>query len=200
MQTKSFFLCLILCSSLTSCFFDDSKAHVESSKSISNVEKMMESQPTPLIEHSMDRFLLSERLIRFNQPLKTTFLYVTLIDGTWLKIEILGKLTSTSKRLNMRSRPQTEQHYFFFHEYMEENPDEMGVYGDSEGSKVGITSDGSLIEIGGYLSVIYSEKPLVFHNLTKPMIELSVQLTEQEKQELLDRFRKGVGVDTTSKK
>jgi hypothetical protein len=69
----------------------------------------------------------------------------------------------------------------------------MGVWGSSDPAKVGMTTLGSLIEVGGFLAYIYSETPLTFKNLNKPMIELTVQVSESEKRQLLSDLETAKG-------
>jgi hypothetical protein len=131
----------------------------------------------------MDRYLLTERLTRFNDPNKMCYLYMVFCDGTWLKATIIGKLSSTSKRL---TSPQVYTQVLSGGTY--DNmpaPDEMGTYGSSDPAHVGMTTLGSLIEAGGFMSYIYSETPLSFTNMNKPMAEMVVNVTPAEKQALM---------------
>lgn len=148
---------------------------------IEATESLMKKQPGSQINFSMDRFLLNERIVRFNDPNKMTYLYVVLPDGTWLQTTIIGKLASTSKRL---TPPETIQSYSTNYHWGQA-PDEMGVWGHSEPAKVGMTTLGSLLEIGGFLAFLYSETPLTFKNLNKPMVELTIVATDAERAEFL---------------
>lgn len=151
-------------------------------KKVKATVKLIEKQPTRDLNFSMDRFILNQRQQRLNDPNKMTYLYVVLMDGSWLKVTIIGKLASTSKRLS----PPTEPGYSF------PLPDNMGVWGSSDPAHVGMTTLGSLIEVGGFLSYVYSEVPLHFTNLSKPMIEMQVQASPAELKEFkaaLDRAK-----------
>jgi len=150
-------------------------------KKTANVNRLMEKQPTPEIGYSMDRFLLDQRLERFNDPNKMSYLYIVLLDGTWLQVTIVGKLASTSKRLT-----PTEECSASYG--CEEQPDEMGTWGSSDPAKVGMSTLGSLLETGGFISYIYSEAPLNFKNLDRQIIEIEVQATETEKREFNTRL------------
>ncbi|QQS22934.1 hypothetical protein IPM19_04970 [bacterium] len=148
-----------------------------------NTQSLMSKQETPVIGYSMDRYLLSERITRFNSPNKMSYLYVVLADGTWLQITILGKLTSTSKRL---TKPEEEYWIMGSNNTLGPAADEMGVYGSSDPAKVGMTTLGSLIEFGGFASYIYSETPLNFKG--KNVIELTVEATPEEKEQLTKKL------------
>lgn len=156
----------------------------QSAKRIETTESLMKKQPSPQIDFSMDRYVLSERYKRFNDPNKMTYLYVVLPDGSWLQATIIGKLSSTSKRLT----PPDYYDYYSSSYYTRQAPDEMGTWGSSEPAKVGMTTLGSLLEIGGFMAYLYSETPLTFKNFNKPMIEMVVQVSDQEKAELLKQL------------
>ncbi len=157
---------------------DGSQAQKQARAKIENTESLMSKQPTPKIEFSMDRYLTAQRLIRFNDPNKMSYLYVVLLDGTWIQTTIIGKLTSTTKRL---TSPENTTNIG----YGNQAPDEMGTWGSSDPAKIGMTTLGSLIEFGGFSSYIYSEVPLIFKNLDKKVIEVEVNLTTEEKAQLL---------------
>jgi len=169
----------------------DSKEIQEFEKKKENVNALMEKQPAPNLDFSMDRYLLSERLVRLNNPNKMTFLYMFFPNGDMLSMTIVGKLSSTSKRLTVPEQINVmkDPEYDIFHrdnctayeKYTGSSPDEMGTYGLSDPAKVGITTIGSLIEAGGFMAYIYSEQPLVFKNLTKPPIEFEVEATADER-------------------
>lgn len=118
-------------------------------KKMKTVRNLMNAQPNPVLNFSMDRYLLGERLIRFNDPNKMSYLYVCFIDGTWVQLTILGKVASTGKRLTPPVRNYTIDRGGYSGTELGPAPDEMGVYGDSSGgAKVGMTTLGSLIEYG----------------------------------------------------
>lgn len=159
-------------------------------KKLQSTENLMQNQPGHEISFSMDRHLINERNTRLNDPNKMSYLYIVLLDGTWLKVTIVGKLTSTSKRLTRK-----EQLFWFPYSgnssssqgsyQLSEAPDEMGVWGQSDPAKVGLTTLGSLIEFGGMVSYIYSETPLNFAGMNKPVIEMTIQASEEEKTKML---------------
>jgi hypothetical protein len=70
-----------------------------SRQKMESVNSFIINQPANQVKWSMDRYLLNERNARFNDPNKMNYLYMVLCDGTWLKTTIIGKMTSTSKRL-----------------------------------------------------------------------------------------------------
>jgi len=158
-----------------------SESDRQEAKKIQNTESLMAKQPTPILEYSMDRALLAERLVRFNDPNKMTYLYVVMADGSWLKVTIIGKLTSTTKRLTSPELYNATTGGYAA-------PDEMGVWGSSEPAKVGMTTLGSLLEIGGFLSFIYSEVPLTFTNSTKTVIEIEAVATPEERSVFLQKL------------
>jgi hypothetical protein len=151
---------------------------------IKRAEGIMQTQPAPEIKFSMDRYILSERLVRFNDPNKMCYLYLIFCDGTWLQMTIIGKMTSTSKRL---TSPETYTATGRGYEKMPA-PDEMATYGSSDAAHVGLTTIGSLIEAGGFLSYIYSEIPLTFKNMNKPIAEMVVEATKEDRKFLLDKL------------
>jgi len=51
-----------------------------------------------------------------------------------------------------------------------------------------MTTLGSLIEIGGFSSFIYSETPITFTNLQKPIVELTIMATAEEKTQFLQEL------------
>lgn len=158
------------------------QAQEQLSEKIATNETIMENQPGAQLKFSMDRYLLNQRNVRFNDPSKMNYLYVVAPDGTWLQVTIIGKLTSTSKRLTATKDGVGN-----------EIADEMATYGSSDPSKVGITTLGSMLEFGGFMGFIYSEVPLIFKNMTKPIVEVTVQVTDAERQALrkqIDALRK----------
>jgi len=157
----------------------------EFQKKKETVDYLLKNQPGHPIDFSMDRYLLDQRLLRFNDPNKMSYLYVVLLDGTWLKTTIIGKLASTSKRL---TRPVQEYDIYGNNNALGPAADEMGVYGESQPDKVGMTTLGSLIEIGGFSSFIYSETPITFTNLQKPIVELTIMATAEEKTQFLQEL------------
>ncbi len=147
-----------------------------------HVEHILKNQPATQIDFSMDRYLLNERDVRLNDPTKMTYLYISFFDGTWLKITIRGKLASTSKRLSASVQEYIVQGDSTCSKgELGPAPDNMAVWGDSVGGKVGITTLGTLIEFGGMIGYIYSETPLIFSGLQKPIIEITTTLTDNEK-------------------
>ena len=165
------FLCFTACGPESA-----KKANV--AKKAKNVESLMTKQPNPTIENSMDRFLLAERLVRFNDPGKMSYLYIFEPAGRCFQFTIIGKVASTSKRL---TQP------IDYNGLLE--PDEMGVYGHSSGNaKVGMTTLGSLIEYGGFAFYIYSETPLSFKGLKDQIIEIKVEATQADIAALKDRL------------
>lgn len=157
------------------------KANVEK---IRRAENLLVSQPAPEIKFSMDRYLLTERYVRFNDPTKMCYLYLVFIDGTWLQTTIVGKFTSTSKRLTPDETVESLGGSY----YTTKAPDEMATWGSSEPAKLGMTTLGSLIETGGFMSYIYSETPLTFTNFNKPMAKIVVEVTPEERAELSRRL------------
>lgn len=180
-------LCFLIFTGATDngCSDGQSVATRESNKRLANVDTIMERQPAPALDFSMDRYILSERLKRLNDPTKFTYLYVVMQDGTWLKVTIIGKLASTSKRLN---KPVQEYYMPHVNNVPGPAPDDMGVYGDSVGGHVGLTTLGSLIEFGGFISYIYSEVPLVFAG--KKMIEVEVVATLEQQKKFLGSLKR----------
>ena len=121
-----------------------------------------------------------------------SYLYIVMLDGTWLKVTIVGKLTSTTKRLTRKEQ------LFWFPMYnngagsgnyeLSEAPDEMGVWGQSDPAKVGMTTLGSLVEFGGMVSYVYSETPLNFTGINKPVIEMTIEATPEQKQIMMNEL------------
>jgi len=151
----------------------------EEAKRDKTVEKLLSVQPTIPINWSADRFLLNLRNIRFNDPNKINYLYLFLPNGDIYQYTIIGKLASTSKRLNSP-----------IDRFGNPEPDIMGTYGNSTGSKVGMTTLGSLIEFGGFMAFIYSETPLIFKNRSKPIYKIKVEVSNKEKKEFLKMLKK----------
>jgi len=164
---------------------DTSEANRQFNQKIQNTESLLTKQETPQIDFSLDRYLISERLKRFNDPNKMTYLYVILPDGNWLQVTIIGKLSSTTKRLTPKDGyPMLRYGSYIYGEA----PDEMGVWGSSDPAKIGMTTLGSLLEIGGFLAYLYSETPLVFKNFDKPIIEINVEASQEEKAAFLSQL------------
>ena len=181
----------------------ETKEIKEFDKKKENINSLMTKQTSPKVEFSMDRYILGERLIRFNDPNKMTYLYLFLPGNMTLKMTIMGKLTSTTKRLTqpeqicvqrdplyaMRTDVTHTNDVCEFDKFNGSAPDEMGTYGSSEPAKVGMTTVGSLIETGGFMAYIYSEMPLNFKNLNTPMVEFDVQVTPEEKAQLTQQLK-----------
>ena len=160
----------------------------QSKKKTANTNSLFAKQPTPFIEFSMDRYLQAERLTRFNNPNKMTYLYVCFPDGNWLQFTIVGKLASTSKRLTPPIKNYKIDRGQYTGTALGPAPDEMGVFGSSNPAKIGMTTLGSMFEIGGFISFIYSEVPLNFKNMGGQMIEVEVTVSEDERVDLQNRL------------
>jgi hypothetical protein len=182
-KTFVFMLSLVVVMMCVGCpDYGPSQATIQSEQRTQNAESLMEKQPAPIIEFSMDRFLLKERLERFNDPNKMSYMYVFAPTGHIVQYTIIGKVASTSKRLNDPYPSGTS--------YGPER-DAMGVWGESSGnSKVGMSTLGSLIEFGGYGFFMYSETPLHFENLDKPIIKVTVEATPPEIIEFNQRIKR----------
>jgi len=164
-----------------------SEMNQQSVRRMEQVNALMAGQPGDPIKFSMDRYLLNERNKRMNDPNKMTYLYVILADGNWLKVTIVGKLASTTKRLTKTESYQCENNYC----QVSPAPDEMGVWGESTSAKVGMTTLGSMLEIGGFLAYIYSETPLTFSSGGAPvkMVEMSVEMSATDRKEFDTRLQ-----------
>lgn len=114
-------------------------------------DSLVSRQPPPDFDYSVERFLVAERSKAFNDPNKISYLYLFLPDGSWTEIKILGRLVSSSRRLTPEATIAGNV-----------IPDEKGLYGASSPSKIGMTAEGSLFEIGGFMQYIVSEKQLFF--------------------------------------
>lgn len=181
------FVSAIMLVTLSSCKSEISQQKRQAKEKAMNVETLMERQGVSKIDFSMDRYLLKERIERFNDPNKMSYLYVFTPSGPVVAVTIMGKVASTSKRLTNTHEPIS----FNTGALLTPTPDEMGVYGESSGdAKVGITTLGSLIEFGGFGFYIYSEVPISFTGLDKPVIELKLNASEVEKQEMLNNLGK----------
>lgn len=163
---------------------EPSESQIQTQKKLEDVNVMMTRQPTPTVQFSMDRWLLSERLTRFNDPNKMCYLYICTNDGTWLKVTVVGKVASTSKRL---TQPEGYDYYNGSY-YRTQLPDEMGTWGTSEPAKVGMSTLGSLLEFGGFMTYFLSEVPLTFEGLGKPMVSLRVEVPAEERAAFLARL------------
>ncbi len=160
---------------------EDTERSRQMEEKLQDADALMKLQPTPHLKFSMDRHLLKERLIRFNDPNKMCYLYICTIDGTWLKLTIVGKVASTSKRLtNPEGYDYNGSSY-----YSTQLPDEMGTWGASEPAKVGMTTIGSLLEYGGFMTYFLSEVPLTFEGLGKPMVSLKIEMPAEERAQFL---------------
>lgn len=164
---------------------------VSNAKKQATVQNLMSKQDTARIDFSMDRYLLRERLERFNDPNKMSYLYVFTPDGPAFQFTIMGKVASTSKRLTAPvQKYKLATDGLVDREELGPAPDEMGVFGDSTGdAKVGMTTLGSLLEFGGFGFYIYSEVPISFTNMP-PLVELKLTADEDEKVDLLNRLHK----------
>ena len=162
----------------------------QNNKKQETVQDLMAKQGTAQLDFSMDRYLLKERLERFNDPNKMSYLYVFTPSGPVIQFTILGKVASTGKRLTMPTQQYEIDRGQYKGTTLGPAPDEMGVYGESSGGgKVGMTTIGSLIEFGGFGFYFYSEVPVMFTGLDKPMITLEVQATDAEKAQLLKKMQ-----------
>lgn len=154
------------------------------------VQELMAKQGTAALDFSMDRYLLKERLERFNDPNKMSYLYVFTPSGPVIQFTILGKVASTGKRLTMPVQQYEVDRGQYKGTDLGPAPDEMGVYGESSGGgKVGMTTLGSLIEFGGFGFYFYSEVPVTFTGLDRPLVTLEVTATDAEKAELMKKMQ-----------
>lgn len=177
-------LVFVFCSGESGCD-DTSEIKKANSAKIEQVNNLLVKQPATTVKFSMDRYILNERNVRFNDPNKMCYLYVVMSDGTWLKVTIVGKVTSTSKRL---SSPTMEYSVYGNNNPLGPAPDDMGVFGESVGAHVGLTTIGSMIEFGGFISYIYSEVPLPFTGLAKQIVEIKVEASQEERTEMMRKL------------
>jgi len=158
---------------------DQQKA--QAAKKQKSVQSLMSKQPFNPPEFSMDRYLLDQRLNRFNDPNKMSYLYVFTPSGPIVQFTIMGKVASTSKRLTMPVQKYKLDKGPHYEQDLGPAPDEMGVYGSSSGSaKVGMTTIGSLVEFGGFGFYIYSEIPLSFQGLEQPVININLDAGDEK--------------------
>lgn len=158
------------------------------------VQSLMAKQPSPQLRWSADRFLLRERLIRFNDTNKMSYLYVFLFNGQVLETTIKSKLASTGKRLTAPVQQYKIDAGSHRGTTLGPAPDEMAVYGHSTGSaKVGMTTIGSLIEMGGgMMFYIYSEAPLQFRGIERK-ITFDIEASKEELELYKDRLNRMAG-------
>ena len=76
-------------------------------RKIQSIDRLLHNQPATTLNYSMDRYLMDQRNVRFNDPNKMCYLYINTFDGSWLKVTIVGKVASTSKRLSTPFSPST---------------------------------------------------------------------------------------------
>ena len=168
-NVRSVIILIIVCLFFVGCL-EESESTKQRKAKKKNVAALVNKQKAPLLPFSMDRFLLSERLLRFNDPNKMSYLYVFAPAGHVFQFTIVGKIASTSKRLNTT-----------IDGYGNPSPDDMGVYGESSGgAKVGMSTVGSLVEFGGFGFFIYSETPLAFSGMKDTVIEIKVETNSDE--------------------
>ncbi len=153
-----------------------------------SARSLMKKQPASQIRYSMDRKLLDQKLVRFNDPSKLTYCYIFMPNGQTLEMTIIGKMASASKRLAptkklIRLNPGNSEGYDF---KWEDLPDEMGVYGDSSGGgKLAMSTVGTMLEVGGFFSYLYSEVPLIFTGLETPIVKFEAKLDAVQRAALL---------------
>jgi predicted small secreted protein len=182
----AFSFAFVGCNTVSSAKPDAEK--VAAQKKQETARGLMKKQPGTQIRYSMDRKLLDEKLKRFNDPNKMTYCYIFMPNGQTLEMTIIGKMASASKRLAptkklIRLNPGSNEGYDF---KWEDLPDEMGVYGSSSGSgKLALSTFGTMLEVGGFFSYLYSEVPLVFTGLDTPIVKFEAKLTDAERAGLL---------------
>lgn len=155
-------------------------------RKIESTDQLLRNQPATMLGFSMDRYLADQRNVRFNDPNKMCYLYINTFDGAWLRMTIIGKVASTSKRL---SAP--EQEYLVNGSGanpLGPAPDEMGMYGSSDPAKIGISTMGSLLEFGGFLGYFVSEVPLSFEGLNRPMVNVTIEMPADQRAGFLDKL------------
>ena len=182
---------LLLTFSFTACNSSvptDSAEQIAARKKVASARSLMIKQPGAQIRYSMDRKLLNQKLIRFNDPSKLTYLYVFMNNGQTLEMTIVGKMASSSKRLaptkkliRLNRGSNTGLDFKW-----EDLPDEMGVYGESSGSgKLALTTFGTMLEVGGFFSYLYSEVPLIFSGLETPIVRFEAKIDPEQRAALL---------------
>ena len=190
-------LSVVLCLSfaLAGCFEPTPKTveQQQMDKKKKAAASLMVKQGTTDISFSMDRYLHIQKLDRFNDPNKMTYCYLFLMNGQVLEMSIVGKMASAGKRLTRTQQRLTNWDHGAGSsgDQWAEAPDEMGMYGKSSGSgKLAMTTFGSLLEVGGFFSYIYSEVPLMFTNLKTPIVKFEIAATPDEKASLLNKLDK----------
>lgn len=168
----------------------DSQQVVEAKKKIDNVNSLLEKQPATPLDFSMDRYLLDQRNVRFNDPNKMSYLYMFVPMGPTLQVTIVGKVASTSKRLSTPVQTYKIDRGQYTGTDLGPAPDDMAVYSHSSGNaKVCLTTVGSLLEFGGAAAYFYSEVPLIFAGLEKPMVKVTTEATPAQKAALLKQLK-----------
>lgn len=167
----------------------DSQQAAEAKKKIANVNSLMKTQGATALTFSMDRYLLDERNGRLNDPNKMSYLYMFVPMGPSLQITIVGKVASASKRLSTPVQRYKMDLGQYTGSTLGPAPDDMGTYGHSSGNaKICLTTIGSLLEFGGAAAYFYSEVPLIFTGLSKPMVKVTVEATAAQKIKLTKRL------------
>lgn len=195
MKLQSSFFALFLAVAVfagntSSCENSNPEAQRQTTLKQQNTESLMIKQPAPMVGFSMDRYILAQRLVRFNNPNKMSYLYMFFQNGSVLQISIVGKLTSTSKRLTDPQAYVTSKmpNVDTYRSDRIDVADEMGTWGSSEPAKVGLTTMGSLLEFGGFTGYVYSETPLNFKSGEKEVVVVQVEASDAERTQLTERL------------
>lgn len=177
----SLLVCTLFGFGFDSCDSSNPEAERQTRIKQENTESLMKKQPTPQIGFSMDRYLLSERLVRFNDPNKMNYLYVFAGNKVY-EITIVGKVASTSKRLtdpegwvNFANSTSSAN------QYRVPVADETGTWGSSDPARLAMTTLGSLIEFGGFMGYFYSETQFSFANGASDLVKITVEINQEEK-------------------
>ena len=171
------FVTLIMFISM-SCNWSTPQNDVERStmKKLENTSTLLQMQPAPKLNYSHERYILSERIKRWNDPNKVLYLYIFTPTNIVYYVTVRGKLSSTSKRLTPTWMLINCDKGSSYGHCIVEAPDEMGTWGKSSPAKVGIMTNGSLIEIGGFTGYILTEEPLKFEE--KVILVKIMQITK----------------------
>ena len=129
----------------------------ESRQTEKNQRKLEKTQPAPQIDYSVERANLQERINRWNDPNKISYIYLLSDTGTCISyMPIKGKVSSVNSKLT--TEDQIVYNYYRDNTQVVNSPDLDGSYGSNGDAIFFFTTKGEYVEWNG--KYFLSDEPI----------------------------------------
>ncbi len=135
--------------------------------------RLLKAHPQPVMNYSLERVNLTERIKRFNDPNKISFIYLLSDTGQiYTFLPIKGKVSSVNSALSTGEQIVNDPYRYQSGGKVVESPQEDGSYGTNGDAIFFFSADGTYFEWNGkYLLADrpfqLSEQPLLIYNVSE---------------------------------